>query len=128
MKKVVIVCVLICYSLFCRSQKQDYNWCFGDSCGIHFTDSTIGVFTSALTYDTPIVAAIEIAASISDSDGNLLFYTNGTHVWNRNHQLMQHGTGLHSNTTITNGSLVLQKPEDPSIYYLFHLNDCLQPL
>src|SRR5690242_6184361 len=116
MKKLLLCFLVLLAFHFSYSQKQDYNWCFGDSCGIHFTDTSAVAFTSALSLDSSYILNLEIAASISDSDGNLLFYTNGPMVWNRNHQLMPHGTGLKSWTTITNGSLILQKPEDPSLY------------
>lgn len=121
MKSILLISsLLICYVT--HAQKQDYNWCFGDSCGIHFSDTSALAFTSSLTYDTSYVLNLEAAASISDTGGNLLFYTNGPMVWNRNHQLMPHGTGLHSWTTITNGSLILPKPKDSSLYYLFHIS------
>lgn len=38
--------------------------------------------------------SFEACASISDSAGNLLFYTNGEKVWNKNHEVMPNGEGL----------------------------------
>jgi hypothetical protein len=36
----------------------------------------------------------EGCATISNSSGQLLFYTDGITVYNRNHQVMPNGTGL----------------------------------
>jgi len=120
MKKLLLCFLVLLSCHFSYSQKQDYNWCFPDSCALLFSDSTVECSTSAASFDTSFLSCLENAASISDSNGNLLFYTNGSIVWNKNHQQMAHG--LHSNTSVTQGSLILPKPNDSSIYYLFHLN------
>src|SRR5258706_8616392 len=99
--------IIFCNPAFSQAQKQDYNWCFGDSCGIHFTDSSATFFVSALSYDPLDSMALESCASISDTSGNLLFYTSGSIVWNKNHQVMPNGTGLLEENTVTQGALIL---------------------
>ncbi|MBK7107739.1 MAG: hypothetical protein IPH61_00930 [Bacteroidetes bacterium] len=63
------------------------NWVFGDGLGWHFTEDTIVFFDSSIW-------GYEAMATISDSSGNLLFYTNGQNVWNKEQELMPNGTGL----------------------------------
>ncbi|HYV90675.1 MAG TPA: hypothetical protein VE978_02790 [Chitinophagales bacterium] len=86
MKKLLLCFLVLLACHFSYSQKQDYNWCFGDSCGINFNDSTGAFFLSSSSFDTSYITGLENTASISDSLGNLLFYTNGSIVWDRNHQ------------------------------------------
>ncbi len=62
---------------------------------------------------------LEGTSSISDEKGNLLFYTDGVSVWNRNHQLMPNGKGLKGHFSSTQSALIVPKPGDKSIYYLF---------
>ncbi len=71
-------------------------------------------------------------ANISDEDGNLLFSTNGVYVADANGNLMQNGGGLNpssytsqhssppSGLHISQGCLILPKPDTPGIYYLVH--------
>jgi len=71
-------------------------------------------------------------ANISDEGGNLLFSTNGVFVADANGDLMQNGSGLNpssytsqhssppSGLYISQGCLILPKPDTPGIYYLVH--------
>lgn len=61
----------------------------------------------------------EGCASISDTNGNLLFYTNGEKVWNRNHQIMPLGDLLFGNVSSTQSSIIIPQPGIDSIYYIF---------
>lgn len=89
------------------------HWYFGDKAGIDFTSGTaiadtngqMGVFTGC--------------AAISDTAGNLLMYTNGTTVWNRQHNIMPNGTGLLGLGTPVQSSVIVPKPMDDDIYYVF---------
>lgn len=61
-------------------------------------------------------------ASITDDNGNLLFYTNGFSVWNKNHQLIQN---IYNPLYLTSYSTLLQKvvivPQpNSSRYYIFN--------
>ena len=68
------------------------------------------------------IHALEGCSSISDPSGNLLFYTLGDTVWNKLHQVMDNGTGLFSNFSITHASLIVKKPGSGNIYYVFTLH------
>ena len=96
-------------------QGQGNIWCFGDSAGIDFNNS--------LPYTNCVIdSTIEACSSISDKNGNLLFYTNGITVWNANHKKMKNGTGLLSHPTITQGVLIIPFPFDSLKYYIFTSN------
>ena len=59
------------------------------------------------------------AGSISDANGNLLMYTDGFSIWNRNHQLMPNGADLVSNLTTRTVALIVPKPGSNSLFYVF---------
>ncbi|TXI67741.1 MAG: hypothetical protein E6Q46_02540 [Flavobacterium sp.] len=70
------------------AQGEANIWYFGNKAGISFNS---GVPVPLLDGQ---MQADEGCATLSDANGNLLFYTNGITVWNRNHQIMPNGTGL----------------------------------
>ena len=61
----------------------------------------------------------EGCASIADKGGNLLFYTDGSTVWNANHKIMSNGRGLTGNASSTQSALIIPKPGSTTVYYLF---------
>ncbi len=72
---------------------------------------------------------LDCNANISDSLGNLLFYTNGIFISNANDDTMSNGSGLNpapytSNAVyglrVKQGNLILPLPADSHQYYLFH--------
>lgn len=94
-------------------QGEAANWYFGERAGLNFNTSPPTALTDgALT-------TLEGCATISDSGGNLLFYTNGTRVWNREHEVMPNGTGLLGEDTSTQSAIVVPNPQQPNIYYIF---------
>ncbi len=72
-----------------RSQKQAEIWYFGEKAGVDFRSGT-----AVPLNDQNSMMADMASAVISDSLGNLLFYTNGKIVWDRNDSLMPNATRL----------------------------------
>lgn len=100
--------------------KRSNIWYFGDSAGIDFNVEP----PKALTNSAMLTR--EGCAAICDVNGNLLFYTNGTTVWNKNHFQMDNGYGLmdviasateppHS----TQSGVVVPHPGNTNLYYIF---------
>ena len=90
------------------AQHRGDNWCFGDSVILNFAGGNISVSASVIrNTNTNDLGVLEPSASISDSSGNLLFYTNGFTVWNRNHEVMLNGDSLKGSYTSTNGALII---------------------
>ena len=70
------------------SQGEWNQWRFGDHAGLDFNVTPpIPVSGSAMSYPSATV-------SYSDSSGNLLFYSDGHTIWNKNNLIMQNGSGL----------------------------------
>jgi hypothetical protein len=113
---------LILLPLCCLSQKQGNIWYFGDHAGLNFNNGTPVALTNGQTY-SPDGTSIEGSAVISDSSGALLFYTNGTKVWTKNHQLMPNGTDLLGNFSSTQSSLIIAQPESDRFFYIFTTDD-----
>jgi len=65
----------------------------------------------------------ETGSVMSDTNGNLLFYTNGDTIWNKNHLIMANGTALLNCQSATQGGLIIKKPGSNNLYYIF-TNDC----
>jgi gliding motility-associated-like protein len=63
----------------------------------------------------------EGSATISNASGQLLFYSNGVKVWNRNHQVLPNGGNLKGDMSTTQGAIFIPKPGSNTIYYLFAL-------
>lgn len=95
------------------AQKQHHNWYFGDKAGVSFHTTPLTVLQNSK------MRVYEGCTSISDTAGNLLFYTNGQNVWNKNHAVMDNGSGLKGDTNSTQSSLIIPLPGSNTIYYLF---------
>ncbi len=103
------LCVLCSFG-----QGQTSNWYFGNGAGITFNDD--GSVT-ALTDGR--LNTFEGCATISDADGNLIFYTDGITIFDRNHNIMPNGNGLYGDPSSTQSAIIVQKPNDPNILYVF---------
>jgi len=105
------------------AQKESYNWFFGNQVAMKFHSG------SPVTHTGSQMVAVSGCASISDSMGNLLFYSNGIDVWNRNNQKMPNGTGLYGaqNQNCLQSALIVPFPGSSSMFYLFTV-DGRQPL
>jgi hypothetical protein len=94
------------------AQKEGNNWYFGDSAAFTFNTNPVTVLSNSAMHTW------NGASSISDRYGNLLMYSNGETVFNKNHQIMDNGTGLFANSR-NQTAMFVPRPGDSSIYYLF---------
>ncbi|QCR24782.1 PD40 domain-containing protein [Pontibacter sp. SGAir0037] len=113
LKHIIVALSLSLSGFSAAAQGETTNWYFGKNAGIAFKPDTAIVQTNGR------LITEEGSASISDKDGNLLFYTNGITVWNRNHRVMPNGNGLMGMKSSTQSALILPKPGNDSIYYIF---------
>ena len=92
----------------------EYNiWYFGNNAGMDFNGGAPVALTNG------VLNTDEGSSSICDAAGNLLFYTDGITVWNRNHAVMPNGTGLHGDGSSIQAALVIKQPGSSTIYYVF---------
>ncbi len=129
---------LSCFSASSQD-KYDYNWIFGygpSDPSLHYGGTLINFDNEnpTLTYFETSIGFIADKASISDYNGNLIAYTNGCQIQNREHQLMENGDYInegpaHEQYCDDNsggylndqGALFLPMPGSDSLYALFHL-------
>ncbi len=108
-------------------------WAFGTQSGMDFRGSRPKpVMTRMGVYPgTNLSAFGEGNASICDDRGELLFYTEGYYVWNKNGEVMPNGVGLmpivsnngYSPTSSTSqGAVIVPMPESKDRYYIFSLS------
>ena len=117
MKSTIIIGLFIFLTVSGLCQERAMVWYFGDQSGIEFTGGEPQVLTDGA------LKAEAGCSSICDEDGNLLFYTNGNKVWNRNHLIMTNGDTLNGSQLVNQNSVIIPKPLSNSIYYLFTLNN-----
>ncbi|WP_323789823.1 T9SS type B sorting domain-containing protein [Psychroserpens sp.] len=122
-KPYLFLMILLC-SIFTYSQQEASNWYFGQNAGLRFNAGTGAV--TAITDGQ--INTLEGCTSISDSSGNLLFYSDGITVWNANHLPMANGnvalgTGLKGDDSSTSSGLIVPKPQDADYYYIFTVDE-----
>ncbi|PJB58825.1 MAG: hypothetical protein CO098_06605, partial [Bacteroidetes bacterium CG_4_9_14_3_um_filter_41_19] len=95
------------------AQNEANIWYFGDYAGLDFNSGTPVALTDGA------LSTQEGCATISDANGSLLFYTEGTTVWNKNHAIMDNGTGLMGGWSSTQSAIIVPKPNSTTLYYVF---------
>ncbi|MAD97954.1 MAG: hypothetical protein CMB99_11570 [Flavobacteriaceae bacterium] len=108
---VLIVISLICFEV--KGQNETLNWYFGNKAALNF-DGGIRTVLNDSQMNAPYGTT-----TISNKQGELMFYSDGESVWNRSHQIMTNGQGLNGNKANTQSSIVIPKPGDENTYYLF---------
>jgi len=111
-KKIPIIILLYTVNIL-TAQNQANIWYFGENAGINFNSGTPVALTNGA------LNTFEGCATISTPDGDLLFYTDGSTVYNSTHAIMQNGTGLLGHSSSTQSAIIVSKPGDSSIFFIF---------
>lgn len=101
--------------------QREYNiWHFGLGAGIDFNSGSAVVISGGQTNTR------EGVATFSDpTTGKLLFYTDGSTVWDASHTVMPNGSGLRGDGSSTQSGVIIPNPDvytggaNKNIYYLF---------
>ncbi len=114
----LVIFISICLiSIQGFAQKEANVWYFGDRVGLDFNSGTPKLLTGGgFNYR-------QGTASIADSKGNLLFYTNGETIRDRNHNIMPNGTKLLGGHRVAQPALIVPAPNSQSLYYVFNISD-----
>jgi hypothetical protein len=119
MKKFTLLALIFSISILkIYAQKEANNWFFGNNAALSFNTGMPVAFTGGAD------VTLDNSSSISDSAGNVLFYTNGVTVWNKNNATMFNGTGLLGNISGGQSTLIVPQPKSANIYYVF-TNDAM---
>lgn len=113
-----LLSLFIFLTLLINAQSPGDWWYFGGNAGLFFPQSGSPVLDSLGRIYTN-----EGCASISDQQGQLLFYTDGTSVFDRGHNGMPEGHGLTGNSTSTQSSIIVPMPGSVDKYYIFSVYD-----
>nr|MBK9652187.1 T9SS type A sorting domain-containing protein [Bacteroidota bacterium] len=114
MKKIFLLIASVYLATTAFAQKETAHWYFGYNAGIDFT--------SGVPVNDPngALSATEGCTSMSDGYGNLLFYSDGQFVWNKNHAQMPNGNGLMGGGSSSQSALAFPDPANlDSVYYIF---------
>ncbi|RCS27223.1 hypothetical protein DUT90_08970 [Polaribacter sp. WD7] len=119
MKKYYFLIFLLYFTNF-YAQKEANFWYFGENAGLDFSSGAPVALTNGE------LNTQEGCSTISDKDGNLLFYSDGIILYNSNHEVMTFSNGnlandLGGNPSSTQSALFVPNPENQNLYYLFTL-------
>jgi gliding motility-associated-like protein len=124
-KKNIILVYFLASCLHVLSQHETDHWV---QAGMHLKFS--GNFTPTID-SLPLLSSLDAeggATAASDKNGNLLFYSDGTFVYNRQYQKMPGcgltgllGPGSGGNEFSSQAALVVPYPGNDSLYILFHI-------
>ncbi len=118
--------VILLFSPVYLNAQYGNVWMFNDKGGLDFSTAPPKPVSSAIT------AGWEASATMCDAQGNLLFYTDGLYIWDKNHNLMPNGSTLVSLTPPQNGmvtqsssqgALIVPVPGQRNKYYIFSLTN-----
>lgn len=113
MKNFISILLLFC-ALNVLAQGEANNWFFGKNAGINFNSGNpIAISGSNLNTN-------EGCSSFSDKNGNLLFYSDGTTVWDKTNTPMPNGNGtLKGHPSSTQSAIIVPHPQKNNLYFIF---------
>jgi hypothetical protein len=131
MKAIIILLFIIVFSPGLFPQKYDYTWFVGTDKSVGIIELNFNEFPVAISKITSPPLEFDLTnASISNKNGELLFYTNGIIIADSSHQMMENGDSLNpgfiadafyeQGYNLEQGALILQKPGNDTLFYIFH--------
>jgi len=109
----ILFVILMFVPKFILAQGQAGVWYFGENAGLDFNVDPAAPLTDG-SLDTE-----EGCSTVCNAQGDLLFYTDGITVYNKNHATMANGDNLDGNVSATQSSIIVQQPGSSVLYYIF---------
>ena len=101
-------------------QQVSRIWYFGDNAGIDFN------YQPPLKIEAGNHSINEGGVTITDENGDVLFYVDESTVYNRNNMPMKNGQGFIGNTgSSAQSPIAVQAPGNPNYVYIFYVSDHL---
>ncbi len=121
MKQLSLLLCLVFLLNVSHAQLENSNWCFSEFAGLTFNSFTPSPFISAIPKSELRNPKPMTSASVSNKNGNLLFYTNGVTIWDNINQPMPSGDLLYGDVTCTGvqNVVIVPKPGSETLYYIF---------
>jgi hypothetical protein len=124
MKKIFCVLILLLFFLPGKAQFRGNNWIFGDSILMQIS----GINTPAFGLLSSDIG--EEYSSISDSLGNLIFYSGGrcntsffsSFIYDRTGNYMDNSVGTLGYCSATQGTIILPYPDNLNLFYSFSIS------
>lgn len=118
--RVALLLFFLINCLAVSAQKEPVIWLFGDHNGIDFrSGAPVAITNPNTSYHGAEVRGV---ATVTDANGNLLFYAENETVYNNQHDTMQNGSGMNSVWAATQTGLTIRAIHDTSLFYLFTIN------
>jgi gliding motility-associated-like protein len=95
-----------------KCQKEATFWYFGNM------KADFRATPPSLSFN-PSMFQLEGTTTISSGTGELLFYSDGLSLWNREDRITPNGTGLLGQFSSTQSAMFVPKPGNPDQFYLF---------
>lgn len=127
MRKIILFTIAIIYSLYSMAQKETYNWAFGYNGGLTWNTTRsvnvakVNTATGAVgSFNIPMgglptdfyteIRTFEGCFSLSDNKGDLVFYSDGVTIWDKNNEKMPNGIWLQGNSSSAQSGVIMPYP------------------
>ncbi|WP_395057905.1 T9SS type B sorting domain-containing protein [Flavobacterium sp.] len=111
--KLKLILYFFLIPLLTFAQREANIWYFGNHAGLDFNSGSPVALTNGQ------LNTQEGCAVLSNSAGQLLFYTDGSTVYNKNHVVMLNGTGLLGHSSSAQSATIVPKPGSTTLFYIF---------
>jgi len=119
--------ILFILSLFITTvsfaQLENANWCFKSYARVDFNTTPPTAMHCSLDGGGSASYGGN-SMSVSNANGQLLFYSDGIEVYDRNGNLMPHGANIGggAENPLVQTAVIVPKPNNPNLYYIFLVN------
>lgn len=103
--------ILLVGQLPAFGQRENSNWYFGINAALNFPAAGAPAAVAGSAMNT-----YEATTTVSDGNGQLLFYSNSEYIWNRNNQVMVNGANVGGHQSASQGTIAVQNPANAQQY------------